>query len=117
MANKKGIIGTITGGFAESTRNVSAINKEHMAAIKADSKALFEGAKTPDLGLAKVKEAKRFGAKVKVIGQNIKDSAAEASAIENERREEIMSFGSYRTILGESDARRQAVMYNPLLHR
>jgi len=31
---KKGIIGTVTEGFAESTHNVHAANKENMAANK-----------------------------------------------------------------------------------
>jgi hypothetical protein len=99
MTKKKGIIGTIKEGFAESTRNVHTINKEHLAAVKADSKALFEEAKTPDPGLVKVKQAKGLGNKIKVIGQNIKDGAAANSEREKERLTEIMSFDSYRTLL------------------
>ena len=68
MANRKGIIGTVTEGFAESTRNVHAINKEFMAEIKADSKAVWDAAKEPDHGVVRVKEAKGFGNKVKAIG-------------------------------------------------
>jgi len=47
MANKKGIIGTIREGFAESIHNVREINKENMAAVRADTKANFEAATMP----------------------------------------------------------------------
>jgi hypothetical protein len=110
---KNGIIGKIAGGFADSTRAVHEINKEHMAAVKADSKALFEEAKTPDPGMVKFKEAKGIGNKVKVIAENIKDGAAEASENERVRRAEIQSHESYRTLLEGERASRQARI-NPL---
>jgi len=110
MANKKGVFGTITEGFMESTRAVREINKEHWAAVKADSKAVFEEAKTPDPGLVKFRQAKGLGNKIKVIGQNIREGTAANSEKEKERRAEIMSFDSYRTLLDEQGAGRQAVM-------
>ena len=99
MKNKKGIIGTITEGFAESTRAVHEINKENIAAVKADSKAMFDEATAPDPGFVKFKEAQGLGNKAKVVFENIKDGAAEASEAEKERRAEIQSHESYRTVL------------------
>ena len=110
MANKKGIIGTVVSGFAESTRTVHSINKENIAAVKADSKALFDEARKPDPGMVKFKQAKGFGNKVKVIAENIKDGAAEASENEKVRRAEIQSHESYRTILTEQRGMQQAVI-------
>lgn len=107
MENKKGIIGTITEGFAESTRNVHAINKEHMAAVKADTKANFQAATTPDPGFVNFKQAKGFGNKIKVVGQNIKNGAAAASEHEKDRRAEIQSHEAYRTLLDEQRTKRQ----------
>ena len=111
------IIGTITKGFAESTRAVHEINKDNMAAVKADSKALFEGAKAPDPGMVKFRQAKGIGNKVKVIAENIKEGAAEASEIENERRAEIQSHESYRKILEETRTKRQGATANPYSKR
>ena len=107
---KIGIIGTVAEGFAESTRNVYAANKENMRAIKADTKANFEAATTPDPGLEKFKEAKGLKNKVKAIGQNIKDGAAEASEAEKERRTEIPNHTAYRAGLEEQRTRWQATI-------
>jgi hypothetical protein len=110
MANKSGVIRTIMEGFAESTRTVHEINKEHMASVKADSKALFEEAKKPDPGLERFKEAKSFGNKVKVVVENIKESASEASEIERERRADIQSHEAYRAILNGSGTGIQTIV-------
>ena len=96
---KKGIIGKVAEGFAESTRTIHEINKENIAAVKADTKANFEAVTTPDPGLVKFKQAKGISNKIKVIGQNIKEGAAENSKKENARREKIQSHESYREIL------------------
>jgi hypothetical protein len=48
----------VINGFAESTRNIHQINKENMAAVRADSKANFDAATAPDPGLVKVKNTK-----------------------------------------------------------
>jgi hypothetical protein len=109
---KKGIIGTITEGFAESTRTVREINRENMAAVKADSKANFQAATAPDPGLVKFKQAKGFKNKVRVIGKNIKDGANAASEKERERRAEIQSHEAYRTLLEEQRIARQAIIKN-----
>ena len=101
MSNNN-IMKIITGGFAESARAVREINRENMAAVKADSKALFDEAKTPDPGMVKFKEAKGLGSKVKVVAECIKEGAAEASENERERRAEIQSFDAYRALLDES---------------
>jgi len=110
MANRKGIIGTVTEGFAESTRNIHAINKEYMAEIKADSKAVWDAAKEPDPGLVKVKEAKGLGNKIKAIGQNIKEGAAEASENNKAFRAEVQSGEQYRTVLQTSKELQRAMV-------
>ena len=106
----KGIIGKIAGGMAESTRTVREINRENIAAVKADSKALFEEAATPDPSLERFKQAKGFGNKVKVIAENIKEGAQENSEKERARRAEIQSHESYRTLLDEQRTSRQATI-------
>ena len=110
MSNNS-IIETITGGFAESARAVREINRENMAAVKADSKALFEEAKAPDPGMVKFKEAKGLGNKVKAVAENIKEGAAEASENERERRAEIQSFDAYRELLEGSRAGRMPYVH------
>jgi hypothetical protein len=110
MSNKKGIIGKVAEGFAESTRAVHEINKENMAAVKADTKANFEAATTPDPGLVKFKQAKGVGGKVKAIAENIKEGAAANSEKERARRAEIQSHTTYKTGLEEQRTRRQATI-------
>ena len=110
MSNKKGVIGKIADGFAESTRNVHEINKENFAAVKADTKANFDEATAPNPDFVKFTEAKGLGNKVKVIAENIKEGAAQAAIQERERREEIQSHESYRVGLEEQRARRQATI-------
>ena len=123
MSNKKGIIGTITEGFAESTRNVHTINKEYMAEVKADSRAIYEQAKTPDPGMVKFKEAKGFENKVKAIGENIKDGAAQASENQKAFRAEVQSGEQYRAVLANTRGFQQsmipnsAAMFNPYFNR
>lgn len=109
MANK-GIIGNVTEGFAESTRNVHQINKANIAAVKADTKANFAEATAPDPGLVKVKETKGLGNKIKQIGENIKEGARENSEKEKERRAEIQSHDSYKTLLEEQREKRQSTI-------
>jgi hypothetical protein len=106
----RGIIGKIAGDLAESARTVHEINKENLAAVKADSKANFEAAATPDPGFVKFKQAKGFKNKISVIAENIKEGANENSAREKERRAEIQSHDSYRTLLEEQRTGRQAVI-------
>jgi hypothetical protein len=108
----KGIVGKIADGLAESTRAVHEINKENIAAVKADTKANFEEATAPDPGLEKVKQAKGFGNKVKTIAENIKEGAKENTEKEKERLAEIQSHESYKTLLDEQRANRQKTI-NP----
>jgi len=107
---KKGVIGTITEGFAESTRNVHEINKENIEAVKADTKANFEEATTPNPDFVKFTEAKGLGNKVKVIAENIKEGAKENTKKENARRAEIQSHDSYKTLLDEQRTKRQTTI-------
>jgi len=110
--NRNSFIGTVADGFAESTRNINAINKEHMAVVTADSKAVWDAAKAPDPGVARVKEAKGLGNKVKAVGQNIKDGCTEASANEKAFRAEVQSGEQYRAVL-ESSRDLQKTMVGP----
>ena len=106
----KGVIGKIADGFAESTRNVHEINKENLAAVRADTQANFAEATAPDPGFEKFKEAEGLGNKVKVIAENIKEGARENSERERERRAEIKSHSSYQSTLEEQRAKRQATI-------
>lgn len=122
MANNNGVIGAIKEGFAESTRNVHTVNKEYMAEIQADSKAVWVKAKTPDPGLEKVKEAKGLGNKVKAMGQNIKEGCADASENNQAFRAEVQSGEQYRAVLENSRALQQsmigtAAIFNPYFKR
>ena len=108
--NNNGIIGKVAEGFAESTRTVHEINREHMATVKANSKALFEEAKQPDPDLVKFRKAKGLGNKVKVISESIKEGMAEASEIERERRADIQSHEVYRAVLNGSGTGVQAIV-------
>ena len=110
MAEKKGVIKKIADDLAESTRNVHQINKENLAAVKVDTRANFEEATAPNPDFVEFKEAKGFGNKVKVIAENIKAGAAEASEKEKERRAEAQSHEAYRTALEEQRIRRQATI-------
>ena len=107
------VITTIMDGFAQSTNAVREINRDNMAAVRADSKALWDEARTPDPGVVKVRQAKGFGNKVKAIGENIREGAAQASEIEQQRRADIQSHEAYRTILTDQRAARQAMTHNP----
>ena len=110
MANRKGVIGKVAEGFAESTRAVHEINRENIAAVKADTKANFEAASAPDPGLEKVKQTKGFGNKVKAIAENIADGARENSEKEKARRADIQSHTSYQTLLEGQREQRQATI-------
>ena len=107
---EKGIVEKIVDDLVENTRTVHQINKENIAAVHADTKANFAEAAAPDPGFEKFKEAKGLGNKVKVIAENIKEGAKENSAKERERRAEIQSHDSYRTMLEEQRAKRQAAI-------
>ena len=110
MATKKSIIGKIAGDMAESTSNVHAINKENIAAVKADTKANFSEATTPNPDFVKFKEAKGIGNKVKVVVESIKEGAKENSEKEKVRRAEIQSQESYKTLLEEQRNLRQSII-------
>ena len=110
MEKKKRIIEKIVDDLAESTRNVHAINKENIAAVKADTKANFDEATKPNPDFEKFKAAKSLGKKAKVVVDNIKDGVKENSAKESARRAEIRSHESYRTGLEEQRIKRQSTI-------
>lgn len=79
MAKKKGIIGKIVEGLAESTRTVHEINKKNFAVVKADAKE-----NNPEFD--KFLHTKGIGNKAQLVVENIKEGAAEAAKQERERR-------------------------------
>jgi len=107
---KKGIFTTIINGFAESTRNVHQINQENIAAIRTETRANFEDATAPNLGIVKLNETKGFWNKIKVIFSNLRESANAQTEKEIARRSEIQNHNSYRNILREQRTNRQAVI-------
>lgn len=107
---KKGIIGTIVGGFKESTRNVYEINKENLAAVKAYSKANFVEATTPSPEFVEFKEAKGLKGKAKAAIKGMKSSIKAASGKEKERRVEIQNHTAYKAILEEQREHMQTVI-------
>ena len=110
MAKKKGIIKKIADDLVESTRNIHKINKENLATVKADAKANFYEATTPDPNFVKFKEANGLSEKAKVVVESIKESAKETSEKERKHRAEIQSHESYRNSLEEQRAKRQATI-------
>ena len=104
----KGVFSTIIDGFADSTRTIHEINKENIAAVKEETKTNFEAATAPNAGLVKLNETKGFWNKIKVIFNNIIESANANTEKENLRRAEIQSHSSYRTILEEQRTNRQS---------
>ena len=114
---KKSIIGTVTEGFAESTRNIQAINKENMAAVKADTKANFDEATVPNPDFVKFRQAKGIGNKIKVIVENIKEGAKENTEKEKARQAKIKSHESYQVLLEEQRIKRQATIRGAYSHK
>jgi len=110
MATKKSIIGKIAEDMAESARHVHAINKDNMAEVKADTKANFNEATTPNPNFVKFKETKGLGNKAKVVVEGIKEGAKENSEKEKVRRAEIQSHESYKTLLKEQRNLRQSII-------
>lgn len=107
---KKGVFATVIDGLKESTRNVHEINKENIAAVKADTKANFVKATTPSPEFENFKQAKGFKGKVKAVIAGFKASAKAVSEKEKIRRAEIKSHSAYRVLLEEQRAHRQAVI-------
>ena len=107
---ENGIIGKITGGMAESTGAVREINRENMAAVRADTRANFQAATAPDPGMVRFMQAEGLGGKIRAVAENIKEGARESSEKERARRAEIQSHESYRTLLAEQRTRRQTLI-------
>ena len=107
---KQGIISKITGDMAESTRAVHKINKENIAAIKADEKAFHSEATAPHPDMEDFKQAKGLKNKAKVVARSIKESVAEVSEDGKEFRDDIKSHEAYKTLLEEQRARRQDLL-------
>ena len=95
---EQGVVGKIFDDLKESTRTVHEINKESLAAQKERSKAWHEEATEPNPGFVKFREAKGLKNKMAVVAENFRESCKETSVKEKERREQIKSFESYRTV-------------------
>jgi len=111
-SKEKGIIGKIADDMAESTRTVHEINKENIAAVKAETRANFDEATAPTPALVRFREAKGFGNKIKVIVESIVEGARENTKKEEVRRAEIQSHESYRALLENQRANRQEIQGN-----
>lgn len=96
---KKGVVKTVCDGFAESTREAHQISKAMIAGQKEEYKERHIAATEPDPGLEKVKQADGFKAKVKQIGENMKDGCKEAPEKERQRRikqeEQMAAYDPY----------------------
>jgi len=102
--------GPVMDGLKESTRTVHEINKENFAATKADAKENFQKATAPNPDFQRFLKAKGLGNKIKVIWENIVAGAAENTAKEIARRNEIQSFNSYKELLEKQRESRQATI-------
>ena len=107
---KKGFFTTIISSLAESTRTVNEINKENITAVKEESRTNFEAATASNPGIEKLNETKGFWNKIKVIFSNMRESANAQTEKEIVRRSEIQNHNSYRNVLEEQRANRQAVI-------
>ena len=105
-------MGKIMQGLKESTRAVHEINKENIAAVKADTKALREEATAPHPGMADFKQAKGLSGKARVVVENIKEGAKIAKEDEKAFRKEVQSHEAYRELLENQRAERQATVSN-----
>ncbi|MCL2683591.1 MAG: hypothetical protein FWE63_08980 [Bacteroidales bacterium] len=81
-----------------TTRTVHEINKESFATQKERSKTWHEEATEPNPGFVKFRETKGLKNKMAVVAENFRENCKEASEKEKERREQIKSFESYRTV-------------------
>ena len=107
---KKGIFTTIISDLAESTHAINEINKENITAVKEESRINFEAATASNPGIEKLNETKGFWNKIKVIFSNMRESANAQTEKEIVRRSEIQNHNSYRNVLEEQRANRQAVI-------
>ena len=107
---KKGFFTTIISGLAESTRTVNEINKENITAIKEESRTNFKAATASNPEIVKLNETKGFWNKIKVVFNNMRESANAHTEKEIAYRSEIQNHNSYRNVLDEQRANRQAVI-------
>jgi len=107
---KKGFFTTIISGLVESTHTVNEINKENITTVKEESRTNFEAATASNPEIAKLNETKGFWNKIKVIFSNMRESANAQTEKEIAYRSEIQNHNSYRNVLEEQRANRQAVI-------
>ena len=100
---KKNVVGKIIDDLKENTRTVHQINKENLVAVK---DAYWKA--NPDM--LKMKEAKGFKNKVKVVANSMKNACKETSEKEKERREDIQSHESYKNLLKEQREKRETII-------
>ena len=95
---EQGVVGKIVDDLRESTRTVHEINKQSLTSQKETYKAIHEEATAPDPGFVKFREAKGLKSKMAVVAESFRENCKIASEKEKERREQIKSFESYRTV-------------------
>ena len=96
---KQGIVGKIFDDLKESTCTVHEINRENLAAEREAFGVRHSQATEPNPGFARFRAANGFKGKMSVLAGNFKESCRENSERERERREQIRSHESYRTLL------------------
>lgn len=103
---KKSVVWQIANDLRESTRNMNEINKAHLKAVRADSKASFKAATEPNPDFKEFKETKGLKNKVKVAVRQIKYGAKTNSEKERQKRFEIKKHSSYEKLLEEQRKRK-----------
>ena len=98
IQKEQGVVGKIFDDLRESTRTVHEINKQSLASQKETYKAIHEEATTPNPGFVKFREAKGLKSKMAVVAENFRENCKITSEKEKERREQVKSFDSYRTV-------------------
>jgi len=96
---KQSVVGKIFDDLKESTRAVHEINKENLVAEKEASQARLAKATEHSPDVEKFKQAKGLKNKTRVVAENIKEGCSKNSEKEKERRAQIRSHESYRTLL------------------
>ena len=107
---EQGVVGKIIDDLKESTRTVHNLSKENLATEKEAFKTRHSEAIEPDAGFEKFRQAKGLKSKMAVVTENFKETCRESSEKEKERREQVKSHDSYKTILEEQRARREVTI-------
>ena len=98
IQKEQGVVGKIFYDMRESTRTVHEINKQSLAIQQERLKEWYDEATELDPGFVKFREAKGLKSKIAVVAENFRENCKETSEKEKERRGQVKSFDSYRTV-------------------